>query len=357
MILLISFAITSCSSIFDVSDSTLSKKISSNVVTHDLYSDFQKIILKYDLYNKNTITLNKINDATSFDEIVKINNVQKNPSRIFNTQYSEIINNPIVHKKSLQVINIDQMDLAILEKNSKNKIMLIRKVILNLDRHYRLLSPKDKKLLLDNKYCTYHLERLLIIDKHFKHIPMMLPQKSPNITGYYGKRSLALKKFDAKRKRYTTFVSKFHGGIDMQSKLYSPVYASAAGTVIECEYKPCYGKYITIDHGKGIQTKYAHLHKTKISKGSKVLAGQIIGIQGKTGRVTGHHLHFEVLKDNKKIDPLPFIAFTHANSTGKIYAKDYSRIPVITRKKSIQTKHVPTKKIIRKTTRVTKKVK
>ena len=93
-----------------------------------------------------------------------------------------------------------------------------------------------------------------------------------------------------------------HKGVDIPVA-YQPVYASEAGIVTFVGVKSGYGNFIVINHGEGIETKYAHLDKFAVSAGQQVSKGQIIGTSGATGRVTGPHLHYEVWKKGSPIDP------------------------------------------------------
>ena len=70
--------------------------------------------------------------------------------------------------------------------------------------------------------------------------------------------------------------------------------------------KSGYGNNILIDHGYGYKTRYAHLHSFKVKKGQKVKRGQEIGSMGNTGKSTAPHLHYEVIKNNKTVNPINF---------------------------------------------------
>jgi len=95
----------------------------------------------------------------------------------------------------------------------------------------------------------------------------------------------------------------FHAGIDLGAPLGTPVYSAMGGKVIQCSSSPGYGKIVVIQHKKGYKTKYAHLSKIRIKLGQRVSAQIPIGNVGNTGTSTGPHLHFEVLRNNKPIDP------------------------------------------------------
>ena len=99
-----------------------------------------------------------------------------------------------------------------------------------------------------------------------------------------------------------------HAGIDVAAKVGTPIYASDNGTVLEAEYKNNgYGKFISIDHGNGYITNYAHCSEILVSKGDVVAKGDLIGKVGNTGRSTGPHLHFEVRQDGKAQNPLRYV--------------------------------------------------
>ena len=70
--------------------------------------------------------------------------------------------------------------------------------------------------------------------------------------------------------------------------------------------KSGYGNNVLIDHGYGYKTRYAHLHTIKVKKGEKVKRGQEIGTMGNTGKSTAPHLHYEVIKNNKTVNPINF---------------------------------------------------
>lgn len=99
----------------------------------------------------------------------------------------------------------------------------------------------------------------------------------------------------------------FHSGLDIGGNIGDPVYAAAAGKVIHVQEDGSRGKYIIIRHLNGLETWYLHLNKASISEGDTVTKGQAIGELGNTGRSTGAHLHFQVMKQNEPVDPLPYI--------------------------------------------------
>ncbi|MNI34412.1 Murein DD-endopeptidase MepM [compost metagenome] len=99
----------------------------------------------------------------------------------------------------------------------------------------------------------------------------------------------------------------FHAGIDIAGKIGDPVYAAGAGKVITTDKDSSHGKYIVVEHPGGLQTWYLHLSSIDVSTGDTVTKGESIGKLGNTGRSTGPHLHFEIVKQGKQINPLPYL--------------------------------------------------
>ena len=100
---------------------------------------------------------------------------------------------------------------------------------------------------------------------------------------------------------------KFHYGMDFSAKKGTYVYAPGDGTVIRADSRSSgYGRHIRIDHGYGYVTLYGHLNGYNVKRGQKIKRGDVIGFVGNTGRSKGPHLHYEVHKDGKKINPLNF---------------------------------------------------
>lgn len=97
---------------------------------------------------------------------------------------------------------------------------------------------------------------------------------------------------------------RMHYGIDIAAPMGTPVYAALAGTVTYSDWAGTYGMLVTIDHGDGVETRYAHNSRLLVKVGDKVQAGQRIALVGSTGESTGPHLHFEVLVDGQRKDPL-----------------------------------------------------
>ncbi len=96
---------------------------------------------------------------------------------------------------------------------------------------------------------------------------------------------------------------RFHTGVDVAAQEGSPILAAASGVVRRAGRRGGYGNAIEIDNGHGISTLYGHASALKVKEGDSVKTGDTVALVGHTGRATGSHLHFEVRKDGKPIDP------------------------------------------------------
>ena len=130
-------------------------------------------------------------------------------------------------------------------------------------------------------------------------IPTIQPIKNKDLTRVASGFGYRIDPFTKKRR--------FHYGMDFTAKRGTPVYATGNGIVKRADNRSSgYGRHIRIDHGFGYVSLYAHLTKYNVRRGQKVKRGDIIGYVGNTGRSAGPHLHYEILKDKKKINPLNF---------------------------------------------------
>lgn len=126
--------------------------------------------------------------------------------------------------------------------------------------------------------------------------PRGRPVKSGWLSSYYGKRT---DPFTGKAANHT--------GIDFAGKAGDDIVAVADGVVTWSGSRYGYGIMVEINHGGGYSTRYAHNSQTLVSVGDEVKKGQVVALMGATGRATGPNLHFEVLRDGSRVNPLSFI--------------------------------------------------
>jgi murein DD-endopeptidase MepM/ murein hydrolase activator NlpD len=141
------------------------------------------------------------------------------------------------------------------------------------------------------------LENLILARELKEEIhPEGRPVQSGFISSYFGERE---DPFDGQET--------FHKGVDFAGTKGSTVMAVAAGVVTWAGERSGFGKLIEINHGDGYVTRYGHNERTLVSVGQTVKRGDPVGLMGSTGRSTGPHVHFEVLRNGRQVDPLSFI--------------------------------------------------
>ncbi len=218
---------------------------------------------------------------------------------VFSFFWNHIINsdkNRLAIRESMKMMNMDlkevissntsNIDFAEFEEDSFNPTV-IKKIEHKLSRFlYGIQNYHDLKIIK-----PYLKLRPGVLNR----IPSMTPlfKNEYKVSSPYGNR------FHPKLKRI-----KKHKGYDLAAPLNSKVYATADGIVIRVQkLKTGYGKNILIKNSYGFQTLYGHLNRIKVEKGEIIKQGDIIGLVGSTGMSTGPHLHYEILKNNKAVNP------------------------------------------------------
>ena len=98
-----------------------------------------------------------------------------------------------------------------------------------------------------------------------------------------------------------------HRGTDIPAPEGTPILAAHSGTVLVSGWNDSYGNQVLLDNGAGLSTRYAHMTQTAVTAGESVTAGQVIGYVGNTGDSTGFHLHFEVIQNGVRMNPLDLV--------------------------------------------------
>jgi murein DD-endopeptidase MepM/ murein hydrolase activator NlpD len=118
--------------------------------------------------------------------------------------------------------------------------------------------------------------------------------------------------FGTRRDPFTAATS-MHPGLDLDLEPGDPVHATADGVVIDARHHPEYGNMVTLSHGYGIETRYAHLSRYVVKAGDTITRGRVVGHAGSTGRSTGTHLHYEVWIDGRPVNPLRYLVSRDAS--------------------------------------------
>jgi murein DD-endopeptidase MepM/ murein hydrolase activator NlpD len=118
-------------------------------------------------------------------------------------------------------------------------------------------------------------------------------------------------RFGRRTDPFNASVISFHSGVDFAGKLGSEIISVAAGVVVESGVRGGYGGIVEINHGGGFKTRYAHNKQNLVKAGDVVKKGQVIALMGSSGRSTGPHVHFEVYKHGRAVDPASYIHRNH----------------------------------------------
>ena len=157
------------------------------------------------------------------------------------------------------------------------------------EMHARLQDIEQQISRVADAATLQHLE--------LQHLPTRLPLEGAELSSTFGNREDPINGRRA-----------FHAGMDFAAAPGTPIRAAAAGTVTFAGFNAAYGWSVEITHGNGLVTRYAHASRLLVARGAAVRQGDTIAQVGSSGRSTGPHLHFEVLKDGDATDPQRYLA-------------------------------------------------
>ncbi len=210
--------------------------------------------------------------------------------------------------KLISTINLLSQDInknKIIEAKLKNKLQGIEDTLLEMQE---VLNKKGirKELSIGGEfippekltlsYVDYMKKDIDYLFNTVKSIPVGTPLKG-KINSNFGYRK------DPFKSR-----SGFHSGLDIDANYGQHVVATANGVVTKASWHTNYGKTVIVKHKDNYETLYGHLSKLKVKEGQEVKVGDVIGKAGSTGRSTGTHLHYEVIKDGKRVNPKNFLS-------------------------------------------------
>lgn len=161
---------------------------------------------------------------------------------------------------------------------------------------YLMAQQIKNQLDLQEKELDELLAKVNNDKAYFRSLPNQWPT-SGEISSYYGWR----------KSPFGGRSESFHDGIDIANDSGTKVCAAADGQVVFAGWQPVYGRTILIEHGHGFATKYAHNSALLVEEGDRVKKGQVIARMGTTGRSTGPHLHFSIMKWDQTLDPLIYL--------------------------------------------------
>ncbi len=247
-------------------------------------------LFSYEITNGKTFFLELNKDSHIFKDNKELPRL-KNPSK--EDGYFVLI--PVEYKTKKNIIN-----LLHVEGNKKTNIALhveqgnYKKETLKVNSK-KVNPPKSEQNRIWKEYLESKKIYATFTKKRYWSKPFLLPLNS-KITSVYGNARV-----------YNGSLKGFHSGTDFRAPTGTKLKTVNDGVVVVASRRYYSGNAVIIDHGEGIYSSYSHMSKIAVKVGQKVKRGEVLGLSGATGRVTGPHLHFSIIIDSKKIDPLDFI--------------------------------------------------
>lgn len=241
-----------------------------------LKEENEQLLLKYELLSK---------QMDNVSEVLKI--LQERDDKMYRLVFEA---EPIADEIRKGGVGGAQKYRDMLEAGLKQEALIINS-FKRLDQLKRQMYVQSKSY---DEIVKMHAEK----EKRLASMPAIRPVADNDLTMFisgYGMRMHPIYK-----------VRKFHSGCDFSAPTGTPVYATGDGLVRMADYDGGYGKCIEIDHGFGFVTKYAHLSAYTVKVGQKVKRGQMIGRVGNTGTSVSSHLHYEVIKNGQKVNPIGY---------------------------------------------------
>ena len=225
-------------------------------------------------------------------------------------------------KKLVELEKRKNKIVAYLSNYTQNKTVQIEKVLKESGVNYAAILKDSNKNLGQGgpfipaslgktpeesiaKYAQYFndnfvndFQYLIALQDIVTALPFSSPVQTPRVTSGFGYRK------DPFHRSYG-----LHSGIDLVGHQNAAVHVTAPGIVRKASYGGAYGNMVVVQHKNGVTTRYAHLKKIYVKAGQIVQRGNVIGVQGSTGRSTGAHVHYEVRLNGKAVNPMRFLRY------------------------------------------------
>ena len=285
------------------------------------FSDENNIVKKIiiDLDFKTILVINLLKNIEVYKkELNTFSNIESKEYIISNSLYADGIKSNVPNEVLIKLIQLFSFDLDFQRDIKKNTVVSIsyEKTYVENELDFSIGDIDYAKIEIGKNTLEYFkfLTNDGFIDyfnregKNVKKSLLKTPLDGAKLSSNFGM-----------RKHPILGYNKMHKGIDFAAPIGTPVYAGGNGVIEIAARNGSYGKYIRIRHNNGYKTAYAHLsgYKKGIGKGIRVNQGEVIGYVGSTGRSTGPHLHYEIIYQDKQINPM-----TLKLPSGKILEND-----------------------------------
>lgn len=242
----------------------------------NLVKDNQQLLLKYQVLNKEVSAANQV-----------LRTLQERDDNVYRVVFEA---EPIPMEVRSAGTGGTEKYRDLLDERLKHEDIIIGA--------FQRLDKLRKQMYIQTKSYDELFEKAKEKAKMLASMPAIQPISNKNLTQFasgFGMRMHPIYK-----------VMKMHTGCDFSAPNGTPVYATGDGVVISSEVSSGYGNQVEIDHGYGYITKYAHLSAFSVRKGQRVKRGQKIGAVGSTGVSVSPHLHYEIMRNGNKIDPVNY---------------------------------------------------
>jgi len=249
---------------------------------------------------------NKAVDKTKFAQVQNENSLLRNQLSVMNSEIDSISaklklmqdwENDMRKEKKLKEISDEIRSMGKGGIPQVDSLFKESDLSLNIKYNHIKSNISNLKSRIDFTYSTHEeLKDYLNLSQDFyRNTPSIYPTFG-RITSKFG-----FRRHPITRKR------DFHNGLDFGNATGTPIYATADGVVKKVGKLRLFGIYVDIEHSYGYETKYAHLQKYIVRKGDIVKKGQVIGLMGNSGRSSGSHLHYEVWRFGRVVNPYRYL--------------------------------------------------
>ena len=215
------------------------------------------------------------------------------------------------YEAALDKINQKNKKLNSSQQETQQDILEAKKSFLKIDSTIEIINGKMKKRGINTKLAFENTggpveideENIVLLSEYYKNLLTNVEKKMASMPLGKPHSGQITSKFGYRVNPFTRRGREMHSGIDFRGRMGDPIRVTADGTVTFAGYEGEYGYVVKVRHQHGYETRYAHLVRTQVKKGQRIEAGSVVGLLGNSGRSTGPHLHYEILKDNKKVNP------------------------------------------------------
>lgn len=215
------------------------------------------------------------------------------------------------YEVALDKINQKNKKLNTSQLETQQDILEAKKSFIKIDSTIQSINGKMKKRGINTRLAFANTggpseideENIVLLSEYYENLLANVEKKMASIPLGKPHHGAITSRFGYRVNPFTRRGREMHSGIDFKGRMGEPVRVTADGMVTYAGYEGEYGYVVKVKHQHGYETRYAHLVRTQVKKGQRVDVGSVIGLLGNSGRSTGPHLHYEILKDSKKINP------------------------------------------------------